>query len=464
MRVLKHTVRAAFAAILCILLPWSSVYAERADEDRARRAGSTEKKVKSVEVFEPDNSERVFVRSQPHIPDYVPPPRTIADMLNNIGSDRAIPPDCPTRRAKREAMLEERRLWLKRVFPNTQSMGDVVEGSSAWQRIAIIRGLSMKFSEEELLKGNLKASIDLLNTGLEKMPKAGWWAAKSKLHASLARTYALGGNFSAADARLGRAKSNALRGRPLQTYPSWRSEIDAPLDLAEAKIAESRGFYALAETHYRKSLQNAFVLRSDLFSYPLTALLADIARNLMHQGRLAEAEFEARRALLVGNYGQTPKAAPGILVFAEILYEQGRYAEAETLARQALNVYLTNCLPMSSIRLALARQMVGRAALSRGDGAEAIAQFEAIREGMAVEEADLFQRKFSGDLDWGLALLKTGRTKEAVAVIESGYERNRTRLGETNEQTAMAQGFMAMARAADGDRARALDEFRQAIP
>ena len=62
------------------------------------------------------------------------------------------------------------------------------------------------------------------------------------------------------------------------------------------------------------------------------------------QGRLAEAEVDARRALLSrlkdqGKYNPvTPRFIMGL---ADILVEQGRYAEAEKLARVSLEINRT---------------------------------------------------------------------------------------------------------------------------
>jgi len=64
------------------------------------------------------------------------------------------------------------------------------------------------------------------------------------------------------------------------------------------------------------------------------------ARMKARQARLAEAEVDARRALLsrlkdVGKYNTlTPHFVMGL---ADILVEQGRYAEAEQLARVAVD-------------------------------------------------------------------------------------------------------------------------------
>jgi tetratricopeptide (TPR) repeat protein len=69
--------------------------------------------------------------------------------------------------------------------------------------------------------------------------------------------------------------------------------------------------------------------------------LAGAARVKARQGRLSEAEADARRALLdilkaVGKYH--PATASFVVGLAAVLVEQGRYPEAEQLTREALGI------------------------------------------------------------------------------------------------------------------------------
>ena len=69
-----------------------------------------------------------------------------------------------------------------------------------------------------------------------------------------------------------------------------------------------------------------------------------MALNESKQGRLSEAEADARRALLEilkarGKY--SPSTPRFIIGLAGILVEQGRYEDAEKLARSALDVQRT---------------------------------------------------------------------------------------------------------------------------
>src|SRR5262249_5510074 len=65
------------------------------------------------------------------------------------------------------------------------------------------------------------------------------------------------------------------------------------------------------------------------------------SRMKAKQGRLAEAEADARRALLsrLKDHGKYNSATPRFVMgLASVLIEQGRYSEAETLARVSLDI------------------------------------------------------------------------------------------------------------------------------
>ena len=68
------------------------------------------------------------------------------------------------------------------------------------------------------------------------------------------------------------------------------------------------------------------------------------ARVKSRQGRFAEAEVDARRALLsqLKNQGKYNPVTPRFIAgLADILVEQGRYVEAEQLARVSLEISRT---------------------------------------------------------------------------------------------------------------------------
>ena len=131
-------------------------------------------------------------------------------------------------------------------------------------------------------------------------------------------------------------QSYATRGQ------SWESDVEA----LRAAIFEARGQYREAEQSYRlaelRKRASVKGIMSSPNAPPETQIhaAADVmvigqARIKAKQGRLAEAEVDARRALLArlkdqGKYNvTTPRYMSGLI---NALVEQGRYAEAETAA------------------------------------------------------------------------------------------------------------------------------------
>ena len=158
------------------------------------------------------------------------------------------------------------------------------------------------------------------------------------------------------------ARHRAGVGSARQPHPNWRASYpiygtswESDADTARALIFEARGQYKEAEAAYirAEAFRRASLKNLPKFEFPLPAgqviisadqLLMSVAHVKAKQGRLSEAEADARKALLsvlktIGKYHPAqPKFSIGL---ASILVDQGRYAEAEKLARSALEVQRT---------------------------------------------------------------------------------------------------------------------------
>jgi Tetratricopeptide repeat len=95
----------------------------------------------------------------------------------------------------------------------------------------------------------------------------------------------------------------------------------------------------------------------------------------LHQGRLVEAEVDARRALLsrlknTGKYNITPPAF--VWALGNVLVGQGRYAEAEQLLRVTVEINQTLGIPDDSQSMVFSLFFLGRILTlqqkTRGDG------------------------------------------------------------------------------------------------
>lgn len=196
------------------------------------------------------------------------------------------------------------------------------------------------------------------------------------------------------------------------------------------------------------------------------AIKRNLAGTLLSQGRTTEAEIWARQALRdslerVGR--DSIDTARDLRLLAAIIAEEGRYAEATRLAQASLEAFESAGTAPDSLTLADGRRVLGSALVAQGRYPEAIAVFDAMRAGIA-SDPDLLAKADSGDLDWVLALLRTGKAPGAERMAATMLATASRKFGDNAARTAEVRGFHAMALAALGDHARAFAAFSQAVP
>ena len=225
-----------------------------------------------------------------------------------------------------------------------------------------------------------------------------------------------------------------------------------------AMIFEARGQFAEAEAAYRiaeaaqacrhqgcsglgqSTGRDPFCLQA------IDATILNQARMKARQGRLAEAEVDARRALLsrlkdTGKYNPvTPRFVMGL---AGILVEQGRYDEAEQLARVALEINKTVGVPG---RFAVDRA----AALAARRHPEPAAQEcrsndMSARIDKAIANWDPQRRQvFELNPSRILSLYNSGQLDAGIAAAEQLVKKQIARVGENHFDTASARGTLAI--------------------
>jgi len=190
------------------------------------------------------------------------------------------------------------------------------------------------------------------------------------------------------------------------------------------------------------------------------------ARIKARQGRLQEAEVDARRGLLseLKNLGKyNPVTLNFIGGLADILIEQGRYAEAEQLVRVSLDIVGTVGVTEDSLaNVRLLSQLGGVLTLRRKDQ-DAIAVFAQIDKATAGWEP---ARRLSFELSDGriAALYASGQIEAGIAAAEQVVKRQVSRVGENHFDTASARGLLAVGLMRAKRDAEAIREFRTAIP
>jgi CHAT domain-containing protein/tetratricopeptide (TPR) repeat protein len=412
---------------------------------------------------------------------FVPPPRTINDIMSLLDRERLAdpeaagrargraeqPPPASTSAVTLAAFYYERGLAAREVGRTSQEIGDLTRaldwaergGASPraeWDAIATelawAEGYSGNFPRAEAILRRLIATTPAHRRG-----------ALIKVYNMAAFLHGLAGDLEATEVATARLVALVDESRTWQNQrPGYRAQAAD----AEGRLAQLKGQYAQGEAFFREAIQWLARDPATSKSTYVDRLYSRIALVLVRQGRLLEAEKEARVALLGALTKQGRYSAHTARMLRELTYvifEQGRNAEAEALARAAVEIYRQTGSPADSTALALARSQLGAALAAQGRWQEALAEYEAIKAGLAGDPQG-YERYLRRNLDWALAILGTGRPAQALEMLQAAFESNRRLLGAAHPDAAEARGLMGMAHVALGDRARALREFQAATP
>ncbi len=266
--------------------------------------------------------------------------------------------------------------------------------------------------------------------------------------------------------------------------PGWRTSYatrgqswEADVEVNRAGLFEARGQYREAEASYRLAEQRRIASIKGIMNSPnpppesqmrqaADQMILGQARMKARQGRLAEAEADARRALLArlkdqGKYNPaTPRYVMGL---ADILVEQGRYAEAEKLVRVALEINQTVGVADDSQSTAQMLSNLGGILNLQRKPKQAAAVYAELETSIAKWDAQRRQHfELSGSRIY--SLYNTGRIEAGIAAAQALLKREIARVGERHFQAATARGTLAVGYMRAGNDADAAREFKAALP
>jgi CHAT domain-containing protein len=427
----------------------------------------------------------------------VPPPRTVADATAILEQGRGVdsevvanartlvdqPPPETSDRDRLADFYYQRGLAAGDVSRIPQWIDDLSRAAEYAPRTDILNELA----NAHWGGGNLRRTIDVrqqlaaLGAGTAIHGVEDWRISNQ---AQRARLYVISGDLEAAEAAMREsARDLEARMRPWQSclalnprssscgYFPFRADTiafwRAVVVMARGSVLEARGRFDEAERFYRESI--AWLAADATWSKDpyLDVQVAQLAVLLVRQGRLLEAESEARNALLglLRKRGRNSTGTASVLrVLARTIAEQGRYPEVEALARASLDIYARLGAPPDSFLQAVSRAELAAALVGEGRWQAALDEYASIRTALAGDPQTLE----NGLLDLivregeAIALLKTGQTDQAVARLGALLDRSRTTLGDTHTTTAEIRGLLAAGHAARGEHARALAGFAQA--
>jgi len=318
-------------------------------------------------------------------------------------------------------------------------------------------------ADQQFVRGNYRRSIRIMQWGIDAVPDT-IFGMVGGMYAMLSTLHAYAGDFEAADSAIATAESYV--GRARITILAHIAYTNFHLNEGRAAIAQSKGRLREAEAYYRQALENGREA-SETFGRLLQRMeftRAALARNLMLQGRLVEAEIALREVLQHRLVSQTRSTLVGsaLTKLSEVFYEQGRYGDAAALARKTVGIYRAMCAAPESLGMAAAQSVLGKSLVAEGRWHEAFDHYTAIKGSMA-KDPESFERLFAGDLYRALALLRAGNAAEAAAGLKMAFQKIRERYGQDHYRTAEIRGFLAMARYAAGERQGLLPEFASTV-
>ena len=346
------------------------------------------------------------------------------------------------------------------------------------------------YSLREADAGNFVSSNQALERARAKITPnlRGWYLSIDK---NLAIYCSVLGDFACADEKLKSVENNLI-----QIKNVARNVSVARLANWEISLEHVRGYIFLTEGKFiaaERSFRRALKLNQDILSelkdvggHPLDSeariiqddsslrpfityrvlLLGLSARSYLGQGRLIEAETQAREALLLGlkNFGPNSSVAGRTLaLLANVISEQGRQPEAILLANAALKSYQEAGLIPSSFRIADARRAIGTALAADGKYLEADKTFSQMKAGVKDNPEYVATHNFN-DLDWVLALIKIGKANDALSMTQNLLTQESGRLPKDSPRLAVVRSFHAAALQAGNKANEASIEFKESIP
>ncbi|WP_296513947.1 CHAT domain-containing protein [Rhodopseudomonas sp.] len=428
----------------------------------------------------------------------VAPPRTIADITVILDGEKPDEREIEQRKAEAnvlpiggESRDELAKLYFKRGSARAQ-LGRTAEAiADANKALEVGRGVmdprmlaavtqfaALQYS----VAGDPKKALEIHQRNVRESGQdaKGYQFSTNRLIAQILLRM---GDVSQAEAVIRRSQALIKEART-SGLPGWRKSYDrfgqaweSDVELGQAMIAEARGRFKEAENSYKVVEQRKRASMKAMLSLdrppPETVLLQAIDINILsqarveaRQGRLAEAEVDARRALLsrLRDRGKYNPATPGFISgLAAVLLEQGRYPEAEKLIRAALDVNREIGVPQTSpSNASLLLQLGGVLNLQRKqrEAADVYVEMDKILADWEPQRRQYFDLNGSRIL----TLLSSGQIKAGLDAAERLVRVQVERVGENHFDAAAARGLLAVGLMQAGRDTDAIREFRGAIP
>lgn len=349
----------------------------------------------------------------------------------------------------------------------------------------------MQYVQQEALRGNLIFAKKFAEETKAMIPNnlAGWRISTGQMIVNICLRM---GDFDCANKALATVESDYSNLVSVAKNPNYiyRTNWQLGYERARGKVFMSEGKFIEAERSFktalglnkiildgvkdssRDALDNEVRVLQDIASTPRyaygqrVALYNEMANAFLGQRRLVDAEYWARESVVLAINREGVNSAAtcfGLLTLSKIISEQGRQAEAVMLSQAALKVAQQSTNYSASPLIAASRKALATSLAADGKYAQADKVFSEMVEGLKADP-EIASRYQAGDLDWAIALIKTGKAPQAVTMTADMLSKAGARMEKSSSRLATIRAFNASALQVSGQGAQALIEFKQSIP
>jgi CHAT domain-containing protein len=300
---------------------------------------------------------------------------------------------------------------------------------------------------------------------------------------NLELTYLAMGNLREAEVYLRRSESflEYLKqtGSLVNEKRAWAAlDADAEVSMGRAAFDRARGSFHAAELGYaeaerlrRLTLTEMRRVGADADFIRMTEQSADYIRAFasymkVKQGRLQEAEIDARTALLsrLAAEGKYNSRTPIYLAnLAEVLSAEGRFNEAQRLSQIVIDIQQSIGMPEDLQLRVQSLARLGAIYVLQRKFLDAQRTYEALDRSITAWGSER-KRSFELAEPRIAALYALNKVEAGVAMARLLLSTRRDQFGESHFEVAMARAWLAFGLAKAGNSQDALREFQLAIP
>ena len=340
-----------------------------------------------------------------------------------------------------ELMSEAHRLYIDK--PDNKTIDDNVVGFlfnvlAQYHEAAGNYALAIKYAQRN------ESSLD-----------ASSWGRKGKLisvKTLLARQFAQLGDIDRAESVLTDAQGaydTLLVNRPDHRFlPLWEGNMA----LANATVFQAKGQLEEAEKNYREAIRwyKKPVKKKNMYQRhnEITTRAVFLVKNLIDQGRIAEADSEARSAIkrsLLSFGRNAATTAKAILGLAEVMMVRGRYDDVDKLANITRDIVLKTGSNESSSYYVEATNMLAESKLAQFNHKEALRYYNVNLSAIGHQKITR-ERFIDGNLSYAMALVHAGDLSKAKQIAKTANIRRRAFLGDDHPQVLETEVILNLIR------------------